>query len=254
MSESRDRALEARRLVIEAAAASKTSHMGSSMSVVDALAVLYADVLRPDDHFLLSKGHAAGALYATLVTAGVLGRDEFLDGYCGDGGVFPGHPERGLPGIEMTGGSLGHGPAIAVGMALGSSGRVFCLVGDGELNEGSVWEAIALAGHRRIARLILIVDANGFQALGRTSEVLDMGSLNEKFSSFDWDAVDVDGHDHDALRRELGAVSDRPRVLIAHTVKGKGVDFMEDELMWHYRSFKDGEREAALEALERGAA
>jgi transketolase len=260
VSSSVERAFEARRLVIEAAAASKTSHIGSSMSIVDVLAVLYADVLPDGDHhFLLSKGHAAGALYATLVTAGVLGRDEFLQGYCGDGGVFPGHPERGLPGVEMTGGSLGHGPAIAVGVALaerdeGSGRRTYCVVGDGEMNEGSVWEAIGLAGHLRRGDLTLIVDANGFQALGRTHEVLDMGSLSAKLEAFGWEAVDVDGHDHEALRGQLLASGERPRALVAHTVKGKGIDFMEDQLMWHYRSLKEGEREAALAALEAGAA
>ena len=260
MSSSVERAFEARKLVIEAAAASKTSHIGSSMSIVDVLAVLHTDILpKGGHHFLLSKGHAAGALYATLVTVGILDRDEFLQGYCGDGGVFPGHPERGLPGVEMTGGSLGHGPAIAVGVALaerheGSGRRTYCVVGDGEMNEGSVWEAVGLAGHLGLGNLTLIVDANGFQALGRTQDVLDMGSLADKFSAFGWNAVDVDGHDHDALRRELPTSGERPRALVAHTVKGKGIDFMEDELMWHYRSLKEGEREAALAALEAGAA
>ena len=257
MSESRAQALEARRLVIEAAAAAKTCHIGSSLSIVDILAVLYADVLpQGDHHFLLSKGHAASALYAALVGAGAIERDEMVAGYCSEGGVFPGHPERGLPGVEMTGGSLGHGPAIAVGVALaeghdGSGRRVYCLAGDGEMNEGSVWEAIALAGHLRLAGLTLIVDSNGFQALGRTRDVIDMGALSAKLALFGWDAVDIDGHDHDALRGALLASGGRPRAVIAHTVKGKGVDFMEDDLMWHYRSLKGDERERALEALER---
>ena len=256
MSTSSDGALASRRLVIEAAAAAKTCHIGSSLSIIDVLAVLYADVLPEGNHrFLLSNGHAASALYATLVSAGVIEADDFVNGYCADGGTFPGHPERGLPGVEMTGGSLGHGPAIAVGVALaerhrGSGRRTFCLVGDGEMNEGSVWEAVALAGHLRLSGLTIIVDSNGFQALGRTEDVLDLGPLAPKLEAFGWDVSDVDGHDHDVLRDALRAESDRPRALVAHTLKGKGVSFMEDDLMWHYRSLKGDDRERALAELE----
>ncbi len=256
MSVSRERAREARRLVIEAAAAANTCHIGSSFSIVDVLAVLYADVLPDGDHrFLLSKGHAASALYAVLATSGVIAPDDFVQGYCSDGGTYPGHPERGLPGIEMTGGSLGHGPAIAVGVALselhnGTGRRTFCLVGDGEMNEGSVWEAVALAGHLRLGGLTLIIDANGFQALGRTEDVLDLGPLAPKLEAFGWSTTEVDGHDHDALREALLASGHRPTAIVANTVKGKGVSFMEDELMWHYRPLKGDDRERALAELE----
>src|SRR3954447_8425021 len=229
------RADDSRRLISQAAEAAGTSHIGSSLSIVDILAVLYTDILDGRHRFLLSKGHAASALYAALAGAGVLDAAEAVREYCRDGGTYPGHPERGLPGVEMTGGSLGHGPAIAVGVALAerhenAGRRTFCLAGDGEMNEGSVWEAVALAGHLRLADLTLIVDSNGFQALGRTEEVLDLGPLDVKLDAFGWDAVDVDGHDHVALRDALLAESDRPRALVAHTVKGKGVSFMEDDL------------------------
>ena len=260
MGTSIDVARDARRLVIEAAAAASTCHIGSSFSIVDALAVLYADVLPAGEHrFLLSKGHAASALYATLAATGAIDADDFVRGYCSDGGTYPGHPERGLPGIEMTGGSLGHGPAIAVGVALAerhaeSGRRTFCLVGDGEMNEGSVWEAVALAGHLRLADLTMIIDSNGFQALGRTEEVLDLGPLAVKLDAFGWDAVDVDGPDHVALRDALLAAGDRPRAIVTHTVKGKGVCFMEDDLMWHYRPLKGDDRERALAELEHPAA
>jgi transketolase len=154
----------------------------------------------------------------------------------------------------MTGGSLGHGPAIAVGTALadrhdGNGRRTFCLVGDGELNEGSVWEAIALAGHHRLSNLTLIVDANGLQGLGTTAEVLDLEPLRPKLSAFRFDVTEVDGHDHDALREAFRAPAELPRAVIARTVKGNGVSFMENELMWHYRTLKEGDRERVMAEL-----
>jgi len=255
MSRSAERAHAARRTVIEAALAARTAHIGSSLSIVDVLAVLYSDVLTGDDRFLLSKGHAASALYATLAEHGELDRDEVISGYCADGGEFAGHPERGVAGIEMTGGSLGHGPAIAVGTALADrhdgAGRTYCLVGDGELNEGSVWEAIALAGHHGLANLTVIVDANGLQGLGRTGEVLDLEPLMPKLTSFGWHVSEVDGHDHDALRRVLPyQPSLKPHAVIARTTKGFGVSFMENELMWHYKSLRPEQRDEVLADLE----
>ena len=256
MTTSAERAHAARRLVIEAAVAAGTCHIGSSLSIVDILAVLYADVLEDRHRFLLSKGHAASALYATLAAHGVLDPDDVVAGYCSDGGAYAGHPERGAPGVEMTGGSLGHGPAIAVGTALadrhdGNGRRTFCLVGDGELNEGSVWEAIALAGHHRLSNLTLVVDANGLQGLGTTGEVLDLEPLRPKLSAFRFEVAEVDGHDHDALRDALRPAGTLPRAVIARTVKGNGVSFMENELMWHYRTLKADDRERVLAELSR---
>jgi transketolase len=254
MSRSAERAHAARRIVIEAALAARTAHIGSSLSIVDVLAVLYSDVLSDDDRFLLSKGHAASALYATLAAHGKLDRDRVINGYCSDGGEFAGHPERGVAGVEMTGGSLGHGPAIGVGMALAGC-RTYCLVGDGELNEGSVWEALALGGHHGLNNLTLIVDANGLQGLGTTGEVLDLEPLLPKLTSFGWHVSEVDGHDHDALRRVLGyQPSLKPHAVVARTTKGYGVPFMENELMWHYKSLKPEQREDVLAALEEAAA
>ncbi len=198
-------ARETRRLVVEAAIIARTCHIGSSLSIVDILAVLYADVLarepeEPAHRFLLSKGHAASALYGTLATVGVLSREDVLLGYCSDGGRLAGHPERGVPGVEMTGGSLGHGPAIAVGIALAErrlgTRRTYCLVGDGELDEGSVWEAIALAGQLGLDGLTVIVDANGLQGLGPCDEVLARHPLGPKLEAFGFAVDDVDGHDH----------------------------------------------------------
>ena len=247
----RGEAAAARRLVLESAAAAGTCHIGSSLSIVDALVVLHHDVLRRErDRCLLSKGHAASALYAVLAGVGVLDRDEVLRGYCSDGGSLPGHPERGLPGVEMTGGSLGHGLAIAVGLALadrhdGSDARTFCLLGDGELNEGSVWEAAALAAHLRLDAITAVVDANGLQGLGRTRDVVALDAAGA-FAAFGWDVREADGHDHDALRAALAPSGGRPTAVVARTVKGHGVDFMEDELMWHYRPLRSPDLERAL--------
>jgi transketolase len=250
MSGSTERARAARRTVIEAALAARTAHIGSSLSIVDLLAVLYSDVLTDDDRFLLSKGHAASALYATLAAHGKLDPEQVVNGYCSDGGEFAGHPERGVAGIEMTGGSLGHGPAIGVGLAMAGC-RTFCLVGDGELDEGSVWEAIALAGHHELSNLTLMVDANGLQGLGTTGDVLDLEPLLPKLASFGWHVSEVDGHDHDALRRVLGFTpSVKPHAVVARTTKGYGVSFMENELMWHYKSLRPEQRDEVLAALE----
>jgi len=245
-----ERADAARRLVLEAALAAGTAHIGSSLSIVDILAVLYGDVLEDRHRFLLSKGHAASALYATLAVAGVLGAEEMVRGYCSDGGALAGHPERGVAGVEMTGGSLGHGPAIAVGTALAERDRrTFCLVGDGEMNEGSVWEALALGGHLRLGNLTLIVDANGLQGLGTTTDVLDLGPLRPKLEAFGWKVRECDGHDHDALRAALRPCATQPTAVVAHTVKGRGVSFMEGELMWHYRSLKPADRDRVMAEL-----
>jgi transketolase len=256
MTASAERAHAARRTVIEAAVAARTAHIGSSLSIVDVLAVLYTDVLGGDDRFLLSKGHAASALYATLAAAGKLDADEVVSGYCSDGGTFAGHPERGVAGIEMTGGSLGHGPAIAVGTALAdrqddNGKRTFCLVGDGELNEGSVWEAIALAGHLELGNLTLIVDANGLQGLGTTGDVLDLEPLLPKLQAFGWHATEVDGHDHHALCAVLSRTPRRPHAVVARTVKGYGVSSMQNELMSHYKPLDKSELEPVLAELDR---
>jgi transketolase len=257
VSASAERAHAARRLVIEAAVAANTVHIGSSLSIVDILAVLYTNVIPEGDHrFLLSKGHAASALYASLALAGTLDPDEVVTGYCSDGGTLPGHPERGIPGVEMTAGSLGHGPAIAIGMALadrhdGSARHTFCLVGDGELNEGSVWEAIALGGHLGLGNLTLIVDANGLQGLGSTSDVTDLEPLGEKLAAFGWEVSEVAGHDHDELREVLGTPAlDRPHAVIARTVKSYGWTSMEGELMSHYRSIPASDRELVLAEID----
>jgi transketolase len=248
-------ARDARRLAVEAAIRARTCHIGSSLSIIDILAVLYTEILTREpaeaaDRFLLSKGHAASALYSTLAAIGVLSAEEMLAGYCSNGGWLTGHPERGLPGVEMTSGSLGHGPAIAVGIALAerhagrARRRTFCLVGDGELDEGSVWEAFALAGQLGLDGLTLIIDANGLQGLGRCREVLGRYAIQPKLEAFGFAVTDVDGHDHDALVETL------QRRTGGRPVKGYGIASMEGEVMSHYLTIPERDRERVLAGLE----
>ena len=226
------------------------SHIGSALSIADILAVLYGNILHIDPHhptaadrdrFILSKGHAAVALYAVLAERGFFPLD-WLKSYGECASQLLGHASHYLPGIEMSSGSLGHGLPVGCGIALAlradqRAARVCVLMGDGELNEGSVWEAMAFAAHQRLANLTVIVDCNAQQGFGTTSEVLDMEPLAAKWQSFNWCVHEVDGHDHPALAQALAPLGAcHPTVVLAHTVKGKGVSYMEDQLAWHYRS------------------
>lgn len=238
--------------LLEMSHLSGAPHLGSALSCVDILVAAYWRVLaldpaRPDDpdrdRFLLSKGHAAMALYATLAYRGFF-PVEMLDGFARPGHCLPEHPGASCaPGVEIASGSLGHGLSLGLGMALasricGRSYRVYALMSDGECNEGSVWEAALLAPAQRLDNLVAIVDYNKWQATGRSEEIMALAPLAAKWEAFGWSACEVDGHDSDALVAALGAVPDdsgRPKAVIAHTVKGKGVSFMEDDNNWHYR-------------------
>ena len=240
------------------------SHAGTCLSIADVLAVLYGTVLRVDpkqpelagrDRLVVSKGHGAAAVYATLAERGFF-PVEWLQTYCDDESPLAGHvTHRGVPGIEASTGSLGHGLAIGCGMALAASGatRVFVILSDGELNEGSTWESVFFAAHRRLCNLVAIVDVNRIQSFGRTAEVLDMEPLADKFAACGWDAVRIDGHDHEKLAAALAGGGERPRAILADTVKGKGVSFMEDKLAWHYQSPDRAQLAAALRELGEGA-
>lgn len=235
--------------------AAKASHIGGCLSMADILAVLYTRILRLDpaepqatnrDRFVLSKGHATAIMYATLAECGFFSPAE-LDSYCRDGSIFTGHVSHAVPGVEVSTGSLGHGLPIAIGMALaarsaGRGARVFCLLSDGECDEGSNWEGILFAPHHKLDNLCVIVDFNKIQSFGSVAEVLNLDPFAEKWKAFGWQVEEIDGHDVAALERVLGGVpapSGRPTVVIAHTVKGKGVSFMENKLEWHYRSPSD---------------
>ena len=252
--------------IVEMIAEAGSGHPGGSLSAADIVATLYWGVMRhnpasPDwperDRFVLSKGHAAPVLYAALAGAGYFGRDH-LKTLRKLGSMLQGHPDaRKCTGIEVSTGSLGQGLAIANGMALalrmdGNPARVFCLLGDGELQEGEVWEAAMFAPHHGIDNLVAIVDHNNLQIDGTCTDVMCLGELEDKFRAFGWDVRVVDGHDVDDLRKAFAnahTVAGVPACIIAMTVKGKGVSFMEDNADWHGRAPNAEEAARALEEL-----
>jgi transketolase len=243
----------------------RSSHVGGCLSIADLLAVLYDVVLQvnpsqPDwperDRFILSKGHAVAAVYAALAERGFFPK-EWLDTFYQDGSHLPGHITYGVPGVEASTGSLGHGLSIGCGMALAGKRdsqlyRVFVLLSDGECDEGSTWEAALFAPHHHLDNLIAIVDYNKIQSFGAVKEVLDLDPLAGKWQAFGWATRDIDGHDFDQIENALLSVPfkpGRPSCIIAHTVKGKGVSFMEGQLAWHYRHPSDKELQQALAEL-----
>ena len=246
----------------------RSSHIGSAFSMVELLAVLYAKILRVDptrpdwpgrDRFILSKGHACAPLYVTLAECGFF-PPTWLDDFYQDGARLAGHATHtGVPGIEVSTGSLGHGLSIACGIALagkrdGSAHRVFALLSDGECDEGSVWEAALFAPHHGLDNLIVIVDYNKIQSFGTVKDVLNLDPLAAKWRDFGWAVQEVDGHNTVQIERTLRHIPaefGKPTCVIAHTVKGKGVGFMEGYLLWHYRAPDSNELAKAL--LELGA-
>jgi transketolase len=245
------------------------SHIGSIFSCADILAVLYGGVLNVDpsapaqsnrDRFVLSKGHAGAGLCAVLAERGFF-PVETLHTHYQDGSYLSGHVSHQLPGVDLSTGSLGHGLSVATGMAYAAAldarlHRVFCLLSDGELNEGATWEAILFAGHHGLDNLVAVVDYNRIQSLAAVSEVLELEPLPEKWASFGWSVRVADGHSHAELREtlaELPFTPGKPSCLIARTTKGKGVSFMENTVLWHYRIARDSEFHAALEELSQSA-
>lgn len=244
----------------------QSSHIGTSLSAADLLAVLYTRVLRIDpsqpdrpdrDRFILSKGHGCAAVYAVLAERGFFPK-EWLDTYYQDGSHLAGHiTHHGVPGVEASTGSLGHGLSIGCGMALAGkrdecSCRVFVLLSDGECDEGSTWEAALFAPHHRLDNLVTIVDYNKIQSFGTVKEVLDLDPLGSKWQAFGWATREIDGHDFDQIENALLSVpfeTGRPSCIIAHTVKGKGVSFMEGQLAWHYKAPNDEQLRQALAEL-----
>ena len=255
-----------RKTVLDMAYAGSTVHIGCAFSIIELLAVLYrsflrypeSDPLSPDrDYFVLSKGHGVMAQYACMRELGWI-KDEDIVNYFSDGSDLKGLADSRIKGIEATTGSLGHGISVGVGLALGAklrntNQRVFVLVGDGEINEGPFWESALFAAHHNLKNFILIIDENGFQAMGETKSILNLNSIKSKLSSFGFQAVEVDGHDEDAIHAEiqqlLSSDDTAPKALIARTVKGKGVPFMEHDNIWHYTRLNDDTYAQALQAI-----
>ncbi|HMV46812.1 MAG TPA: transketolase [Blastocatellia bacterium] len=259
-------ALKIRRIILEQSKRARVGHIGSALSIADIIASLYGQVLHlpspndPErDRFVLSKGHAALALYSALFLKGWISREE-LDTFCGDGSMLGVHPESVLPGVDFSTGSLGQGLSMGAGAALAaklsrSSRRVFVLLSDAECNEGSVWEAIMFAAHHRLSNLIAIVDLNGQQAFGYTDQVLKLSPMADRWRAFDWDVHEVNGHDEMEIAETIAGLSTdtgsagRPHVLIARTTFGKGVSYMENQIKWHYWPMSDQEYQQAMSEL-----
>lgn len=257
-------ALRLRRHVVRMCSSGGSSHVGSGLSIADIIAVLYGGVLRVDparpdwserDRFILSKGHAGACVYAALAERGFFDVS-VLDAHYRNGSNLSGHvSHKGVPGVELSTGSLGHGLGIGTGMAfnlkrMGGSQRVFVVLSDGECDEGSVWEAALFAGHHRLENLCAVIDYNKLQSIARVSETINLEPFAAKWRAFGWHALCVDGHDHDALRTAFGdRAANRPTCIIADTVKGRGVSFMENQVLWHYRAPQGEEYVAAMREL-----
>lgn len=256
-----------RKLSLELVYKAKASHIGGALSMADVLAVLYEHVLRiypsapehPErDRFLLSKGHACSALYATLALKHFFDVKEVFT-YGENGSDFISHASHKIPGVEWSTGSLGHALPVGCGMALAAKRKAkewktYCLISDGELDEGSNWEAILFAPQHQLDNLILMVDYNKIQSLGDVKEVIDLYPIVEKFTSFNWETFDVDGHDHNALIKTFKNSTQKngkPKAIILHTIKGKGVSFMENQLAWHYKSPNEVQLIQAIDEINR---
>ena len=253
--------------VLEMAYAGGTVHIACAFSIIELVTVLYRNHLRypgnnPEaedrDYLVLSKGHGVMALYACMHELGWLDSSQ-IENYYKDGSELKGLADSRLPGFEASTGSLGHGFCVGVGIAMGlqrnnTDQKVYSIVGDGELNEGSIWEGAMVAAHNQLDNLMLIVDENGFQAMGATNDVLALGSISAKLTSFGFETFEVDGHDEtaidDAINRLWAAGPGKPKALVARTVKGKGVPFMEGDNRWHYTRLNSDTYAEALAALE----
>jgi len=256
-----------RKTILDMAYAGSTVHIGCAFSIVEILAVLHAEYLnypenRPDgahrDYLVLSKGHGVMAQYACMHARGWL-EDSAVVNYFSNGSALKGLSDSRVPGLEVTSGSLGHGFSVGVGLALGAKMRdttqkTYVIVGDGELNEGPIWEAALFSAHHKLDNLLVIVDENGLQAMGKTSEVMALNSIQEKFKSFGFFVMEVDGHDEQALTHAIAALwrapAGMPLALVAKTTKGKGVTFMEHDNAWHYSRLTPDLYAKALAELE----
>lgn len=239
---------------------SYASHVGSALSAVEILYVLYFKIMNitaenvskiDRDKFIMSKGHACVALYTTLAEKGLMPM-EYLDGYYIDDGILTGHLDNNsIAGVDCAAGSLGHGLSVGIGMALAKPQyNVYVLMGDGECDEGSVWEALMLLAQLKLKNITVIIDENKLQGFGFTKDIINQSNLAQKIAPFGFDVIEVDGHDVAELEKAFKSQSEKPKVIIAHTIKGKGVSFMENELKWHYKSPNDDELKLALAEVD----
>ena len=247
----------------------QSGHVGSMLSMADIIAVLYDKILKVDpqnpdmperDRFILSKGHAAAAVYSVLAQKGFI-PTEWLERYYCDDGKLMGHISHKLPGVEFSTGSLGHGLPVAVGMAIAaryakSDRRIFCMSSDGDMNEGSTWEAIMFAAQEKLSNLTLIVDYNKVQALGHSEDIIDLRSLKQKLECFGWNAVEIDGHNVEEIYKTLSAVpfeKGKPSAIIAHTIKCKGIAEFEDTVKSHYKYVANEDIQRVINAIKEEA-
>jgi len=252
---------------VEMTHTSRGSHIGAILSVADIIAVLYADILHVDpanpkkeerDRLILSKGHAGAAIYAALAETGFFPVAELSTHYA-DGSRLSGHvSHKGVPGVEFSTGSLGHGLPVAVGIALEAKlsnkpYHTYVVIGDGECDEGAVWEASMFAHHHQLSNLTVIVDYNKMQSLDFCEATLSLSPLDKKFESFGYNVLNLDGHNHEELRTAFRTKfeHDHPTLILAHTIKGKGISFMENNILWHYRTPQGEEYDAAVKELEK---
>ncbi|HMS34766.1 MAG TPA: transketolase [Ignavibacteria bacterium] len=257
---------EIRKESLKMVSAAKASHIGGALSMADLLAVLYEDILnlnpsnvndKDRDRFLLSKGHACTGLYAVLALKEFFPMDE-LKNYSANDGLLLSHTSHKVNGVELSTGSLGHALPVSCGIALAAkrknkSFRIYCLLSDGELDEGSNWEAILFAPQHKLYNLTVIIDYNKIQSFGSVKEVLDLHPLNKKFEAFNWNVIEINGHDHDEITGAFMKASEHkemPTVIIAHTIKGKGVSIMENELLWHYRPPSEQQLAEAIKEID----
>jgi len=244
-----------RRRLIRMHFESGVGHIGGNLSAIDTLALLFNERISERDAFVLSKGHSAGALYIALWSAGKL-KDEDLITFHKDDTLLAGHPPAsGIPEILFATGSLGHGLSLASGTALalhlkGETGHIYCLTSDGEWQEGSTWEGLIFAAHHRLTNLTVLIDHNGLQGFGHTIDIASMHPLSERLNGFDADVLVIPGHDLDAIRIALNSPTERLKIIILQTVKGKGVSFMENRMEWHYLPLKETDYYKALEELD----
>lgn len=256
-----------RRTAVQLAYKTNTSHTGGTMSQADILAVLYSGVMNITpktidasnrDRFIQSKGHCCASYYAALALKGFMDYDELMENYCIDGSQYFEHVSHKLPGVELSTGSLGHGLPVACGMALGSKRsnnpfNVYIIIGDGEINEGSNWEAIMFAAHNKLDNLCVILDKNQMQALGDTKDILCLDPMSEKLKAFQWNVIDIDGHDIQQIVDAFDNFKEtegKPTIIVANTIKGKGVSYMEHNLRFHYSAPNDEEYKIAMEELK----